>query len=288
MSIADKLLYLNETKRQLREAINAVFGTGLTEATPFREYANVEGLWNPRLLFLSGEQGAWYDPSDLSTLFQDAAGAPPVTADGDPVGLMLDKSGNGKHATQTVSAARPTYRTDGTLHWLEFDGVDDWLKTTSNTGISGDFSATGYAAYSSSYAGPGFPAIFSQNQGMISRGLALTIQGNCPALDVWSNRMIKGLPGLDSNPHIAGFTKTPGTLTSGTSLRIDGSVSIATLNGSDAIPNLVNNTLDIGRLDAYRHFIGSMYGVFLIDAVLNAQKLEMLEIYLAAKAGVTL
>lgn len=36
--------------------------------------------------------GVWYDPSDLSTLFQDAAGTIPVTAAGQPVGLILDKS----------------------------------------------------------------------------------------------------------------------------------------------------------------------------------------------------
>ncbi|PIE10063.1 MAG: hypothetical protein CSA72_10645, partial [Rhodobacterales bacterium] len=37
---------------------------------------------------------AWYDPSDLSTLFQDAAMTIPVTADGDPVGAVQDRSGN--------------------------------------------------------------------------------------------------------------------------------------------------------------------------------------------------
>lgn len=78
-------------------------------------------------LFADGEQGAWYDPSDLSTLFQDSAGTTPVTADGDPVGYMADKSGNGNHATQSIAASRPVYRTDGTLHWLEFDGVDDFI-----------------------------------------------------------------------------------------------------------------------------------------------------------------
>ena len=36
--------------------------------------------------------GVWYDPSDLSTLFQDSAGTTPVTAVEQPVGLMLDKS----------------------------------------------------------------------------------------------------------------------------------------------------------------------------------------------------
>jgi len=45
-------------------------------------------------LFADGERGAWYEPRDISTLFQDSAATTPVIADGDPVGLMLDKSGN--------------------------------------------------------------------------------------------------------------------------------------------------------------------------------------------------
>lgn len=47
--------------------------------------------FSPASLFLFGEQGVWYDPSDWSTLFQDAAGMTPVTAVGQQVGLMLDK-----------------------------------------------------------------------------------------------------------------------------------------------------------------------------------------------------
>ena len=51
------------------------------------------GLANyPRSLFSANEQGIWLDPSDFSTLFQDAAGTTPVTAVGQPVGLALDKS----------------------------------------------------------------------------------------------------------------------------------------------------------------------------------------------------
>ena len=48
--------------------------------------------FNPRALFAASEPGAWYDPSDMSTLFQDSAGSTPVTAVGQPVGLLLDKS----------------------------------------------------------------------------------------------------------------------------------------------------------------------------------------------------
>ncbi|MEG2434000.1 MAG: hypothetical protein RSB25_20415, partial [Acinetobacter sp.] len=43
-------------------------------------------------LFANSEQGFVYDPNDLTTMFQDAAGTVPVTGAGQPVGLMLDKS----------------------------------------------------------------------------------------------------------------------------------------------------------------------------------------------------
>ena len=84
-----------------------------------------------KALFAAGEQGVWYDPSDLSTMFQDATGTTPVTADGQPVGKILDKSGRGNHASQATSAKRPLYKTDGTYHWLQADGVDDSLQVSS-------------------------------------------------------------------------------------------------------------------------------------------------------------
>lgn len=59
------------------------------------------------LLFSASEPGAWYDPSDLSSLFQDSAGTTPVTAVEQPVGRMLDKSGRGNHATQATTTKRP-------------------------------------------------------------------------------------------------------------------------------------------------------------------------------------
>jgi len=85
-----------------------------------------------RSLFSAGEQGILLDPSDFSTLFQDSAGTTPVTAVGQPVGKILDKSGRGNHASQTTSASRPTLQQDSNgMYYLSFDGVDDWLQTAS-------------------------------------------------------------------------------------------------------------------------------------------------------------
>ena len=88
--------------------------------------------FDPASLFANGEQGAFYDPSDLSTLFQDDAGTTPVTEPGQTVGLVLDKSGNDNHATQPTAESRPVYQAGGGLHWLEFDGVDDSLFSVSS------------------------------------------------------------------------------------------------------------------------------------------------------------
>ncbi|MER9901593.1 hypothetical protein [Mesorhizobium sp. M0130] len=81
-------------------------------------------------MFGGGVDGAWYDPSDLSTLFKDVAGATPVTAAGDAVARVNDKSGNGHNLLQSSAGLRPIYRTSGGLSWLEFDGVDDTMSTS--------------------------------------------------------------------------------------------------------------------------------------------------------------
>ncbi len=63
--------------------------------------------FSPINLFTDWEQGTWYDPSDLTTMFQDSAGTIPITAVEQPVGRILDKSGKGNHTSQATSASRP-------------------------------------------------------------------------------------------------------------------------------------------------------------------------------------
>ena len=87
MTIADGLVLLASTKEELRITL------GMPKSAPFSTYVDSPLIpFTPRKLFSTGAQGVWYDPSDLSTLFQDYKGTKPVTAIGDPVGLMLDKS----------------------------------------------------------------------------------------------------------------------------------------------------------------------------------------------------
>jgi hypothetical protein len=86
--------------------------------------------WTPATLFSRGVGGTWFDPSDLSTLFQERTGAAATTpsAVGEPVGTMLDKGVWGHHATAPSDAERPLLQQDGNgKYYLLFDGVDDTL-----------------------------------------------------------------------------------------------------------------------------------------------------------------
>lgn len=84
--------------------------------------------FKPVSLFVDNVQGALYDVSDLSTLFQDTAGTSPVTATGQSVARINDKSGKGNNAVQSTSGSRPTYQVDANgKPYLAFDGVDDVL-----------------------------------------------------------------------------------------------------------------------------------------------------------------
>jgi hypothetical protein len=49
------------------------------------------GVWTPAKLFRTADIGAWYDPTELTSMFQESTGTTPVTASGQVVGLFLDK-----------------------------------------------------------------------------------------------------------------------------------------------------------------------------------------------------
>ncbi len=82
------------------------------------------GAFDPASLFASGEQGLWYDVSDFSTLFQDAAGTTPVIAVEQPVGLILDKSKG--------LVLGPELVTNGDFN----DGTASWESGSSSTTIT--------------------------------------------------------------------------------------------------------------------------------------------------------
>ena len=104
-----------------RPRFGPLFG-GAAAVTPFSPL-NVAGL------------AAWWDFSDITTLYQDAARTTPVTADGDVIGGVADKSPNGRHLSQATTSLKALYKT-GILNGKSaslFDGSDDAFALTSLT-----------------------------------------------------------------------------------------------------------------------------------------------------------
>jgi hypothetical protein len=238
-------------------------------------------------LFASGEEGAWYDPADLNTLFQDTAGTIPVTASGQTVARINDKSGNGNHATQEIIWARPTYKTDGTLHWLEFDGVGDFMVTpaiTPDIDKSQMFIGARRSSENTAILVETGPTIATTN-GTIgifynsSLGYNFSNRG--------TSRVLAQI--ASSVSPISHVISGIGDITEDiTTIRLN--QSAATELGDLGSGNYSNQPLYIGRrVNGDFPFDGNVYGLILrFGANLEVNTIKQVEVYISDKTGVVL
>jgi len=236
----------------------------------------VQGIWTPLQLFLAGVLGFWFDPSDLSTLFQDAAGTIPVTADGDPVGLMLDKSGNGYHASQSVSGSRLVYRTDGVLHWLEFNGVNSYIDVdiTASQPISLTLSAL--------FANTNTTFVYSTTDSTGSvRSDLLTVNDFKPDYRIYSGGSV-----IANSFFTPGEEATLSTLHNSASsyIRKDGSL----ISSGNAEAQGLSGFRLGASYNTGLHFNGRVYGIYLRQAVPSESELTKIESYFSSLRGATL
>ena len=238
---------------------------------------------------------AWYDPSDLSTMFQDAAGTTPVTAAGQPVGLILDKSGNGHHASQTTSTARPLFQIDGSgKHYLAFDGVDDYLSTAA-IDLTGTDKVT---VFSGSWVLSSTVAIFYETSTGALGGGAFYATANEQAANI-GTFLVSGSAGggaktLTGQPAHAVttaqlssvFTNSVGAAAANVN-GVAQSMGIFYLGTSTG--NFGNHPLFIGaRSGGSVPFTGNIYSLIIGGALYDAATVIEAETWVADKTGVTL
>ena len=246
-------------------------------------------------LFSLGEQGFYYDPNDLTTMWQDAAGTIPVTAAGQLVGLMKDKSGRNNHAFQTNSASRPILRKNAVTgaYYLEFDGADDSFQTgtidfTTTSEITviaavrklGD-SSTAVLLETSTKASTNAGSFFFAEPNTINIGnTSIHVRGAVNGLNLDSN----------SVPASTSYIKTvQSSLVS----------SIARMRINSVL--VVNDTRDAGggafgnyplyvgrRANSNLPFSGHVYGIIGVGKLVTDNETVAIEKELAKRAGATL
>lgn len=250
--------------------------------------------YNPAsALFGAGEQGVWYDFSDLSTMFQDTAGTNPVTAVGQRIARINDKSGRGNHATRTTTAQQPILRqTGGGLYYAEFDGIDDsWV--TGNI----DFSATdemtviaGVRKLSDAAAG----SIVSISTSAAANIGAFELLGpsNTAAPDYrWTTRgtTTSTIAPLNFPAPITNVMTGLADISAPQSiLRANGAQVVASA-GSQGTGNYGTHPLYVGRRgNSTTPFNGHMFGLIVRGKTTSGADLTNAETYMAGKTGVTL
>jgi len=240
------------------------------------------GGFSPASLFAGSIAGAWYDPSDIDTLFQDSAGTTPVTTAGQPVGLMLDKSGNGNHATQAISAKRPIYTEGSGLSWLAFDGVDDAMEIQNAAfSFTGDQSVwvaakhdTGNGVYIYLMGGNDKGYLFATSRRPVRmRFIPITNGTSAVSTSV-----------IGTSPIVFGgaWDRSSGD----TSLRENGVEYTVSKTPADVTVPVV--TLLGGGNPGGTSWDGNIYGAVIVNNLTTASETGEVEAYLATKSGVTL
>lgn len=258
--------------------------------------SSVARAWSPADM---PSLGAWYDPSDLSTMFQDAAGTTPVTAAGQPVGLILDKSGNGYHASQPTSTARPLFQIDGSGNcYLAFDGVDDSL-STSAIDMTGTDKVTVFGGNSSlGTSGIQIRTEFSANSDSTPGGFSM----GSPVVAILDYFQLNGTSRVDVDVVDAAYAN-PKTIVVSCEFDISGSGVLTEIfpringvvpplqsgGGSAGTGNFGNHPLFIGsRAGSSYFFNGNIYSLILGGAAYDAATVLAAEQWVADKSGVTL
>lgn len=241
-------------------------------------------------LFASNEQGFAFDFNDLSTMFQDSAGTIPVTAVGQPVGKVLDKSGRGNHATQSTSSKRPILQQNATTgaYYLAFDGVDDCL-VTGNMDFSGSSKLSLFTGLRKNNDNTAIVVELSQTSGYSTSGAFYLVSGN--------DAGAIGYTSAASNPLVAKITNFPAPDIAVLSLAFDRSTTTSTIrrnavagtNGGTGTGNFGNFPVFIAaRNQSSLPFSGHLYSLIGIARLTTSTEINNTESAIAKNVGVTL
>lgn len=144
----------------------------------------------------------WLD--EFSSIYQDDAGTTPADAVGEAVGRWSDRSGNGFHATSSLTA-RPVLASSGGVLVPDFDGSNDHLVIANNAAfadleawtvavrVSAASAGGGNDGYFWLYTGVAYGAQFSNNLGALScfvdgaptNAITTTSEGVSADVDSW-------------------------------------------------------------------------------------------------------
>lgn len=229
-----------------------------------------------------------FDPSDLSSVWQDSAGTV-AGAVNSPIGRLTDKSGNGSHATQATAGQRPTLRQASGRNYAEFiTASSTWLSCPGFISLPPQFTIVLAASPGPAVAQGN--CIYLRTTGSLDYALLLNDTGTPNGIRSWYNGAALAEGGADQS----------GVLQVVSSLHKEKASHSARRNGQAVVKG--NNTSVLGASYLFSS-IGSavsgdnvtpvnfgtfnLYWLFMIGRVLPLDVLREVERIAMPKVGLT-
>lgn len=244
-----------------------------------------------------GPAKQWLVPSDMSSLFQDSAGATPVTASGQPVGRILDRSGAGNHMAQVTAPSRPVWQSNA----LQFDGIDDILLSVANVDMRGASQVTvvmGLRKLSDVGGSSGVSFVLEHSEYVTNPGFVLfaplggAADGFGAGVNSGSGNAAVSVGAGYAAPVSAvltGLFDTSAVALEKVRVRTNGLLS-PNRDSAGGTSAFQNATLGLGNrpTPAVYWFNGAIYGLIIIGRTLSPDELWVCEQYMAQQVGIAI
>ncbi len=269
--------------------INGVYTTFTNYNTSMRGAGATAASFTPAALFADSEIGGWWDASDFATMWQDTAGTVPVTATGQSVARINDKSGNGYNLLQATAGSRPILQQDGGGRFY-LDFATDRFLSVASFDLS---TCTGVSVFAgirkTSDAAAGIVVEHSTSSSITNRTFALFAPAGATPTFAFRSRGTVG----DALATASGFA-SPLTAVITATGEIAGDHSILRVNGAQAATSTVDqgngpyisDTLFVGRrAGTSTPFNGRLYGLIIRGARSGQLAISNTEEWMNAKTG---
>jgi hypothetical protein len=246
--------------------------------------ANPAGAFTPAALFSGGVKGGYWDPSDINTLWKDTAATIPVTASGDGVARIDDKSGNGNHLVYGGDGSQPYYTEAGTLRYLRLDDSNTLHQMLCKEFVSGQFGTNWSRVSGLATLTDGESGHYYSDFG--TGAVDVSLRANNPPETIYMHNATSGGPEV-AHSHTIGATvitelwKSPAP----SSLEVDNGGAVTSPSIVGVGPHGILIGWGVGFVG---HETMHWYGAMMIDRNLSSTEIAQLKTFYGTKVGKSL
>lgn len=225
----------------------------------------------------------WLDAADISTMFQDSAGAIPARTTGSTVSLWKDKSSSGNHASNTTAQPTLTIGAQNGLNVLNFNGAQ-YLTLSTNTLPTGSTNCTFFFITRTPSTSVQVFFTYGQDPNTINRNPQFYYNSGRLNIDLYGGGLLSDNTIFTNSYVMTSCTFTNRITAWDNGTQFSGGSTAITLNTGTGWASIGVGRVPPGTALNY-YFNGQMGEMILFNRELSSQERLQMEGYLAWKWG---